>query len=83
MLHRYWFTFVSIDKASPLNLGCGATAQSASEAEKMIHELVFPLFGERKINDIVEDIDLDALDQNHVIPNIGNTAVKGIWFPAL
>ncbi len=28
-----------------------------------------------------EDVDISRLDQNHVVPNIGIAAVRGIWFP--
>ncbi|WP_139093213.1 hypothetical protein [Pararhizobium polonicum] len=83
MLHRYWFRFLPSEEASVLNLGCGVTAYSTSDAEQMIHALVFPLFGEREIEKIVEDIDVRSLEENHVRPNMGNPAARGVWFPLI
>ncbi len=83
MLHRYWITFAPSGKATSLNLGCGVTATTRGEAVEMVQEKVFPLFGERKIIGIAEDIDVSRLDPGHVLPNIGNPALKGIWFPAI
>ena len=83
MLYRYWVTFSSNGNSSPLNLGCGVTASSQSEAEAMIRDVIFPLFGERELSSIQKDIDVKTLEADHVLPNIGNPAVRGVWFPAI
>lgn len=83
MPHRYWVTFVPIGRASPLDLGCGVTAGSWREAREMIRTLVFPLFGEREIVGMLQDVDVGSLDAGHVLPNMGNAASTGIWFPAI
>ncbi len=82
-MRRYWFSFVRTDRISSLGLGCGVTARSRLDAERLIKEMVFPLLGEREILAVVEDIDLNSLEENHVLPNIGNPSEPGVWFPNL
>jgi hypothetical protein len=83
VLRRYWFSFVRTDRISSLGLGCGVTALSRLDAERLIKEMVFPLLGEGEILAVVEDIDLNSLEENHVLPNIGNPSEPGVWFPNL
>ena len=33
------------------------------------------------IKDMVEDVDVSTLDANHVLPNMGITLKRGVWFP--
>jgi len=33
--------------------------------------------------DIIENIDIQILDKEHVLPNIGPVIFKGVWFPRL
>lgn len=49
----------------------------------MMRKRIFPLFDSREVANIVEDIDVSSLDSGHVLPNIGNPAALGIWFPAI
>ncbi len=83
MLRRYWITFSPAGIASPLNLGCGITAKSRREAEDMAASMVFPIFGEREIVNMLEDIDVSSLDPDHILPNIGDPASIGVWFPPI
>ncbi|PDT03440.1 hypothetical protein CO666_15450 [Rhizobium chutanense] len=83
MLRRYWFKFSPSPQPSALNLGCGVTAGSAVDAERMICQMVFPVFGEREVAAVVEDIDIQSLDEHHVRPNMGNPAAVGVWFPRI
>lgn len=83
MLRRHWFSFVRTDRISSLGLGFGVTALSRLDAERLIKEMVFPMLGEGEILAVVEDIDLNSLEENHVLPNIGNPAARGVWFPNL
>lgn len=78
MLRRYWFSFVRTDRISSLGLGCGVTALSRLDAERLIKEMVFPLLGEGEILAVVEDIDLNSLEENHVLLNIGNPSEPGV-----
>ena len=73
MLRRFWF------KTRP-GLGYGVTASSRGEAEQMLSEYSYPRSGEVVV-EVIENIDVRTLDQKHVIPNAGPSAVRGIWFP--
>lgn len=74
LLKRYWFE-------SERGFGVGVTAYSLDDAEGLIANE--PLIGKINLNSVVENIDIQALDQNHVISNMGPPNVRGIWFPNL
>jgi hypothetical protein len=73
MMKQYWFSIQP-------GLGYGVTAESVTEAEKLLASFGYPRTGEKIIN-ITEDVRLDTLDQNHVVPNCGPLMMRGIWFP--
>jgi hypothetical protein len=33
------------------------------------------------VADVIENVDIRTLDQNHVVPNIGPCNVHGLWYP--
>jgi hypothetical protein len=66
-----------IGKPSPLNLGCGVTAHNPEDAVEILRTQIFALYGEREIEEIVEDVALGSLDADHILPNIGNPAAMG------
>lgn len=80
MYHRYWFTFKGFDRPTPLNLGCGVTAESEHAATELIRASVFEgaVF---EVQRIIANVSIAELDQGHVVPNMGNPLVRGIWFP--
>jgi hypothetical protein len=83
-LRRFWFEFEfekSTDLPSGLALGCGVTARNFDEAMQLIGEQVFPGRSLPKLARRIDDVDVRALDQNHVIPNMRPPDMKGIWFP--
>ena len=82
MLTRYWFKFVKSPFGN-LNLGCGITAYDLEDAHRFLREKVFPERGAQPIEAVVEDIDISTLEANHVRPNMGNPAVRGVWFPKI
>jgi hypothetical protein len=74
LLTRYWFLL-------EVGYGIGVTAYSVDDAIELISsELpnVTPALGAPIVN-----IDIQTLDQSHVIPNLGTPNVRGIWFPNL
>lgn len=83
MLRRYWFKFVPSEKLSCLHLGCGVTAYDEQDARRMLVEQVFPLFETHEVAEVIADIDVSSLEENHVLPNIGIPCNRGVWFPAL
>ncbi|MBN9256655.1 MULTISPECIES: hypothetical protein [unclassified Mesorhizobium] len=72
MVHPYWITISG-------HLGVGVTAQSEPDA-LLIFAIAFP---SKEIIGIEIIKDMNDLDQNHVVPNLGgaNWLKRGIWFP--
>jgi len=83
MLHRYWFRFSIGNAPSVLNIGCGITAYDMEDAESLLHERVFSVFGSRDVLEVIPDVDINTLDQGHVIPNMAAPSNRGVWFPRL
>lgn len=77
---RYWISFPRLDIPHPLNLGCGVTAKDRDDALLLIRAASPDLPLEAPIA-VVENIDVSTLDARHVLPNLGNVLVRGIWWP--
>ena len=80
-LEKYWFRFVQFSEPTALNLGCGVSAHSLQDAINIMREYIFGDNGPPEIIEQIEQIELDSLEKNHVLPNIGNVAIRGVWFP--
>ena len=80
-LHQFWFKFERLPTATAINLGCGVTAYSREDAVALLRERVFGANGPPPVLEIVDDVTAATLDPKHVLPNIGNLAERGIWFP--
>jgi hypothetical protein len=74
-LRRFWFNV-------PNSLGIGVTGYSLTEAKSLAQSTADQL-GLKFSNDasVIEDIDVQTLDQNHVTPNMGSPSFHGVWFP--
>lgn len=83
MLRRYWFTFEGDARSLPagLAMGSGVTAASRDEAAELIRRDLLSGKDLPPVARVVEDVDVSTLDPNHVLPNIGPSNVRGIWFP--
>ena len=85
-MRRYWIEFDLSAYAHPHNHpaiikgGCGVTAVDHRDALVMIGEHIF-LDGLPRVSKVIEDVDVFTLDEGHVLPNMGNVLVRGIWFP--
>ena len=71
-LIRYWVR-------TKRGYGIGVTAYSRDDAEFLIQQL--PSNIDKEILEIIEDIDIQTLDQGHVIPNMRPPNWRGVWFP--
>lgn len=83
-LRRYWFKFdIPINGIYPLGLlaGCGVTAYNYEDAFNLLQNKVFINIIPPSIQVVIEDVDVSTLDKDHVLPNIGISALRGIWFP--
>jgi hypothetical protein len=80
MLKRFWFTFGSFQHPTPLNFGCGVTAHDYQDALAIMRDSVFQ-GATPAVQDCVENVDVSRLEPKHVLPNLGNVLVRGVWFP--
>lgn len=81
-LRRYWFTFDDLPPGHLAGgLGCGVTAESRQAAELLLAESLFTGAVVPSPTGVLEDVDVRDLDQGHVAPNMGDPAVRGVWFP--
>ncbi|PUZ22961.1 hypothetical protein DCC81_21335 [Chitinophaga parva] len=81
---RYWFEFdfTNYDKVpSGLLMGCGVTGYGYEDVINILKEKVFINKSLPEIKKVAENIDLQELDQNHVLPNINSPNQRGVWFP--
>ena len=79
-LRRYWFTFPKSPEPTPLTLGCGVTAYDDDDAMDILREYVFNGV-QPSVAEVIVDVDVSTLDKSHVLPNMGATVVRGVWFP--
>ena len=83
-MHVYWIKFKKQagETYSLVNpLGCGVTAYSYQDALRIVRECVFDNAPLPQIETILEYVDMSALDQDHVVPNVGLPFRRGVWFP--
>jgi hypothetical protein len=74
LLRRYWFK-------TEEGFGLGVTAYSLDDAKALLRGA--NVLWDYQVLDIVEDVDIRDLDQNHVIPNMGPPNFRGVWYPNL
>ena len=83
-MKRFWIKFaLTINDPHPVGVlpGCGVTATSTETALDLVRRRVFDGGDLPAIEEIREDVQLECLDKNHVIPNMGDPGKEGIWFP--
>jgi hypothetical protein len=82
MLTRYWITFVPSDemRAHSLGLGAGVTALDHADALSLL-KAAFGRESLPTIQSISPDVSFDDLERDHVQKNLGNMAVRGVWYP--
>lgn len=74
LLIRFWFE-------TRKGYGIGVTAFSLADAEFLIEQA--NLNNEYEILKVTENIDIQTLDQGHVIPNMRPPNFRGVWFPMI
>ncbi len=88
-LRSYWISWkrdqdrphgIYIGKAQ--GLGFGITAFSHEDAVKLLEENGYSSEVERMDEMIWREVlDLEQIDQNHVLPNAGPMYFRGVWYP--
>ncbi|RYE41078.1 MAG: hypothetical protein EOP48_24190 [Sphingobacteriales bacterium] len=85
MLKRYWIITCPENRLGPKNLGLTALSgvQAKAFAKQELSRLGWQQISDEDIDsaEVVENIDIRDLDQNHVIPNMGVVNRQGMWFP--
>jgi hypothetical protein len=76
MLTRYFFK-------TDQGLGFGVTAYSIADAEYLLESAHFVRGRDFEVAEIIENVDVRTLDQNHVTPNMAAPHLRGVWFPLL
>jgi hypothetical protein len=80
-LRRYWLRFDSARLGA--GFGYGVTAESREAAEQIVRDAVFNGEPLPEVLDVIEDVDVRELDAGHVLPNMGDPAARGVWYPRL
>ena len=82
-LIRYWFEFnLEDDNTLPgVRTGCGVTAFSYSDALQIMSIKIFNNKKLPEITKFIENVDISALDQGHLVPNMWTPNFRGVWFP--
>lgn len=81
-MHRFWFQFNADTRDLPLGLGygLGVTAASYDDALRGITTSVFEGAAPPE-HLVVTDVDVRNLDQRHVVPNMDDPTLPGVWYP--
>ena len=79
-LKLFWFKF---KQPTPviINFGVGISAYNYCDAIALLQERMFGPNNVPLVEQYIEDVSLDNLEENHVLPDIGLINVRGIWFP--
>ncbi len=82
---RYWLILDPDNRYGPKNIGVSgfSVPHARSLVKEAITRLGWIIISEENIDksEIIENIDVRKLDQNHVIPNMGVVSRLGVWFP--
>ncbi len=82
-LVRFWFEFEKntdfLD--SELKLGCGVSAYTKDDAHNLLKKKIFVDQEIPKITNIIENVDVNKLDEGHVVRRMGIVSNRGVWFP--
>jgi hypothetical protein len=73
-LRRFWFGL-------SVGLGIGVTAATEVEAKAMAEAERGQSFQNATITSVISDVDVSTLDPKHILPNIGPSVVRGVWYP--
>jgi hypothetical protein len=80
-LHRYWIRFQHNPSFGVPKPDCGVTAYDYDDALVILQDTVFRGRDMPPIEEVIENVDISALDQKHVIPNIEAPVWRGVWYP--
>ncbi|MFC5759809.1 MULTISPECIES: hypothetical protein [unclassified Rhizobium] len=76
----FWIEFKKGSTGMLFRLGCGISAVDKEDAWKVVRESKTLSTMMENVSSIKE-IKASEIEKNHVLPNSGNYASRGIWFP--
>ena len=65
------------------SLGYGVTAYSVEDATHLLKDAGLELDFDSDVIEILHDVDIRSLDQQHVVVNMGPPSFHGVWYPRL
>jgi hypothetical protein len=77
-LTRYW---IRLESGRHGVRDFGVTASDRDDALRMLMRDVVEPDETFRLIDVEEDVDLATLDPAVVLPNLGDPALRGIWYP--
>jgi hypothetical protein len=81
-LTRYWFEFDTTRSPNARHRPLvGVTAWSVADAEDIVREKVFDGGALPAVAKLIEDVDVTALDPNHVRNQMNPPNLRGVWYP--
>ena len=81
---RFWIEFeLENNRTYPAGIGygCGVSAIDYRDAIEILKRKMFIKTEMPKIKRHIPNVDINELDQGHVIPNMKPPNYRGIWFP--
>jgi hypothetical protein len=83
-MHKFWIKFdVRFGgQTYGVLLGCGVTADNQDEAIQTAAKVIFRGDPTPRILSVIEDVEVSGLDAKHVLPNMGDSNLAGVWYPA-
>ena len=74
-LRRFWFPL-------PGHIGIGVTAASEAEARELAEAARIACWPDSvPLGAVIIDVDIQFLDQRHVVPNMEPPVGPGVWYP--
>jgi hypothetical protein len=79
----YWLQASSPEARRFSPLGYGVSAKDDQDARQLLTHALSTLCAITNIGELQSDAveEMSDLDQEHVVPNMGNHLKRGIWFP--
>ncbi|MGV3553111.1 hypothetical protein [Rhizobium sp.] len=79
-MNLYWLVFDVTPDEMLFRMGCGITAISEDDAWRIAMGNDSIKGASSRIKSL-KAIKLEQIDPSHILPNAGNMAIRGIWFP--
>jgi len=79
-LNWYWMEFKELPNFCGLCRGVGVTAFTDDDAIQLVSQKIDPEL-KNSIATVKQLLSLNEITDEHILPNMGNELVRGVWFP--